>query len=163
MTSCSDWISTRATWVSMRRGRQSAHWLRCPERLCDQRLDVGLPHPADWIRRRQPCPGAGRTIDSIVLMAPLRACSGSCDCRGHRRYGRSESLGLHPCGFCDRSPVRSSLGLDGLEQIPIDQWPACSPLRISPLNGTSPNIEAIAEQMGERSARERMPPTVSPS
>src|SRR6476620_400604 len=62
-------------------------------------------------------------------------------------------LGLHPCGFVTVH-LFAQLGLDGLEQVAIDNGRLLA-LEDLTLKRHVADIEAIAEQMGERSARER--------
>src|SRR5207245_7296795 len=64
-----------------------------------------------------------------------------------------QRLGLHPCGFVTVH-LFAQLGLDGLEQVPIDNGRLLA-LEDLTLKRNVSDIEAIAEQMGERSARER--------
>jgi hypothetical protein len=64
-----------------------------------------------------------------------------------------QGLGLDPCGFVTVH-LFAQLGLDGLEQVPIDNARLLA-LEDLTLKRHVSDIEAIAEQMGERSARER--------
>src|SRR6476660_5048722 len=64
-----------------------------------------------------------------------------------------QGLGLHPCGFVTVH-LFAQLDLDGLEEVPIDNGRLLA-LEDLTLERHVSNIEAIAEQMGERSARER--------
>src|SRR5215813_9825538 len=63
-----------------------------------------------------------------------------------------QGLGLHPCGFLTLH-LFAQLGLDGLEQAPIDNGRLLA-LEDLTLKRHVSDIEAIAEQMGEWSARE---------
>src|SRR6187549_1092024 len=64
-----------------------------------------------------------------------------------------QGLGLHPCGFVTVH-LFAQLDVDGLEEVPIDNGRLLA-LEDLTLERHVSNIEAIAEQMGERSARER--------
>src|SRR5258708_38441692 len=64
-----------------------------------------------------------------------------------------EGLGLHTCGFVTVH-LFGQLGLDGLEQVPIDNGRLLA-LEDLTLKRHVADIEAIVEQMGEWSARER--------
>ena len=64
-----------------------------------------------------------------------------------------QGLGLHPCSFVTIH-LFTQLGLDGLEQVPIDNGRLLA-LEDLTLKRHVSDIEAIAKQMGERSARER--------
>src|SRR6266446_3644730 len=110
MTSCSDWTSTRATWVSMR-----------------LRSSIGAA-----------LAGVARAHAIAAVIEDT---------------ADQQGLGLHPCGFVTVH-LFAQLGLDGLEQVPIDNgWLLA--LEDLTLKQHVSDIEAIAEQMGERSARER--------
>src|SRR5437016_12370308 len=64
-----------------------------------------------------------------------------------------QGLGLHPCGFVTVH-LFAQLGLDGLEQVAIDNGRLLA-LEDLTLKRHVSDIEAIAKQMGERSTRER--------
>ena len=64
-----------------------------------------------------------------------------------------QRLGLRPCGLVIVH-LFGQLGLDGIEQVPIDDGGLLAGQDLT-LEGHLSNVEAVAKQMGERSARER--------
>ena len=126
-----------------------------PNRFDDHRLDFSCRHPAHRscaVGRRR---GGGRKTDSIgISRCPCGHGSGSCDCRDRRRCGRSArasdfihlALWLVACSFSfawtasNRVPIENG-GLLALEDLTFE--------------GDFSDIEAIAEELRERAARER--------
>ena len=83
---------------------------------------------------------------------PLRKRKRSTDPNGGNTADQ-QGLGLHACGLVTVH-LFAQLGLNGLEQVPIDNSRLLA-LEDLALKRHVSDIEAIAEQVSERSARER--------
>ena len=64
-----------------------------------------------------------------------------------------QRLGFHPCGRVIVA-LLVQLGLDGVEQVPINNGGLFAGQDLA-LEGHLPDVEAVAQQVGERAARER--------